>query len=95
MSLDPDNPLRSTDENYDGEFSAYLGRSDGGAGDFFADVVERRATRRGAIKAGLILTAAVAAGAATAAPAADAEATQLASVTGAAAPHKRARPPLA
>ena len=41
--------LRSLEENYDGEFSAYYGRSQGGVGEFFGDVLERRISRRGTI----------------------------------------------
>jgi secreted PhoX family phosphatase len=54
---------RSLAENYDGEYSAWEGRSQAGTGEVFADVFERRLGRRGAFKAGIVLTAAAAAAA--------------------------------
>lgn len=63
--------LRTLEENYDGEFSAYYGRSQGGTGDYFGDVLSRRVSRRRAIKAGIVLSAGAAtasAGVAAAAP---------------------------
>jgi secreted PhoX family phosphatase len=50
------------EENYDGEFSSFFGRSQAGTGDFFGDVVERRASRRDAFKSSLLLTAAAGSG---------------------------------
>lgn len=58
--------FRSLEENYDGEFSSFFGRSQGGTGDFFGEIVTRRARRRGAIKVGLMLSAAAAGTAASA-----------------------------
>jgi uncharacterized protein len=62
--------LRSLEENCDGEFSSFYGRSQAGTGEFFGDVLERRASRREAVKAGLVLTAGAAAGVAAAGAAA-------------------------
>lgn len=47
--------LRSLEENYDGEFSSYYGRSQDGKGEVFGEVLARRISRRGAIKAGMVL----------------------------------------
>jgi secreted PhoX family phosphatase len=74
------------DENYDGEYSSYYGRSQNGKGELFGEVVARRAGRRDAIKAGLVLGAA-ASGAASGATASGA-------ATAAAAPADQAAPPL-
>lgn len=53
--------LRNLEENYDGEFSSYYGRSQAGTGEYFGDVLARRMGRRGAIKAGMVLSAVAAA----------------------------------
>ena len=50
-------PARNLEQNYDGEFSSYYGRSQNGKGDLFGEVLERRLGRRGAVKAGLVLGA--------------------------------------
>ena len=50
-------PTRNLEENYDGEFSSYYGRSQNGKGELFGDVLERRLSRRGAVKAGMVLGA--------------------------------------
>ncbi len=49
--------FRNLEENYDGEFSSYYGRSQAGTGEHFGEVLQRRISRRGAITAGLVLGA--------------------------------------
>jgi len=80
--LSQEEGIRSLEENYDGEFSSFYGRSQAGTGEFFGDLVEKRASRREAIKTGLVLTAAAVSGGAVAVVAGDAEAAGLASATG-------------
>ncbi len=65
--------FRNLEENYDGEFSSYYGRSQAGTGEHFGEVLHRRISRRGAITAGLVLGA-VAAGVADGDPGAKAAA---------------------
>src|SRR5688572_30055541 len=59
---DSHDQVHNLEENYDGEYSAYYGRSQDGKGEFFGAVVSRRSSRREAIKAGLVLGVAASAG---------------------------------